>query len=306
MQAYDLIMLIILGMSMIFGAIKGFAWQIASFASIIVSYIVSYRFRFEVAEMIQATPPWNQFLAMLILYVGTSFVIWVGFRLLSSLIDKVRLKEFDRHMGAAFGLAKGGIYCLLVTMFAMSLLGPNQQSAICQSKSGFYIAKVLDKGVGILPKEIHDVVGPYLARLDEKLKDGQNGLPMDSDDGWINGLPSLPGINGGAPAVNQEGQGTGNGWDLGGMLQNAIPGQPSQPAGQPASGGFQQNYAPSNSPANFGTPVQPAYPPPGGFSMPSGYEPNGYDPNNSVPNGYDPNGQFGTQAAQQPAYVLPR
>lgn len=201
MQGYDLIMLIVLGMATIFGAIKGFAWQVASLASIIVSYFVAYRFRYDVAEMIQAKPPWNQFLAMLILYVGTSFVIWVGFRLLSGTIDRVRLKEFDRHLGAAFGLAKGFVYCLLITMFATSLLGPKQQAAICQSRSGYYIAKTLSHGIGILPKEIHDVVGPYLARLDEKLKsggafDGQVNQSSELTEGiWPGaGIPALENI----------------------------------------------------------------------------------------------------------------
>ena len=189
MQAYDLIMIIVLAMATIFGAIKGFAWQVASIASVIVSYIVAYRFRFDVAEMIQARPPWNQFLAMLILYVGTSFVIWVGFRLLSGMIDRVRLKEFDRHMGAAFGLAKGAIYCLLITMFAMTLLGPNQRTAFCQSQSGYYISQALDHGMGVLPSEVHDVVGPYLAKLDDQLKHGRSGETPDQG-----GL--LPGLNG--------------------------------------------------------------------------------------------------------------
>lgn len=205
MQVYDLIMLIVIGMATIFGAIKGFAWQVASLASIVVSYIVAYRFRFQVAELIEAKPPWNQFLAMLLLYVGTSFVIWVGFRLLSGMIDRVRLKEFDRHLGAAFGFAKGLIFCLLITMFAMSLLGPAQQSAICHSRSGYYIATALDRGVGVLPKEIHDVVGPYLAQLDTQLKDkhsvpsgGQDAFWNDTgsasrdDSAWPDGLQNLP------------------------------------------------------------------------------------------------------------------
>ncbi len=188
MQVYDLIMLVVLGMSTIFGAIKGFAWQVASLASVVVSYVVAYRFRFDLAAMIQATPPWNVFLAMLILYVSTSFVIWVAFRLLSGAIDRVRLKEFDRHLGAAFGLGKGAIYCLLITMFAMTLLGPKQQTAICQSRSGFYIASALDKAVGVLPKEIHDVVGPYLRQLDEKLRrdvsQPGNDSNLASDSTW--------------------------------------------------------------------------------------------------------------------------
>jgi hypothetical protein len=43
--------------------------------------------------------------------------------------------------------------------------------------------------VGILPKEIHDVVGPYLARLDEKLKNGGaiNGDAIKGDAGVCTG-----------------------------------------------------------------------------------------------------------------------
>ncbi|MFK7735280.1 MAG: CvpA family protein [Pirellulaceae bacterium] len=200
MQAYDLFMLIVLAMAMIFGAIKGFAWQVASIASVIVSYLVAYNFRFEVANMIQATPPWNQFLAMLILYVGTSFAIWVGFRLFSGMIDRVKLKEFDRHLGAGFGLAKGALYCLLITMFAMSLLGKNQQRAIGQSRSGYFIAHALERGIGILPKEVHDVVGPYLVRLDNQLEEGQQGPPATVTD-WQD--PSIQGSGLGELIQNQ-------------------------------------------------------------------------------------------------------
>ncbi len=285
MQAYDLIMLLVIGMATIFGAIKGFAWQVASLASIIISYLVSYRFRFQVAEMIHAAPPWNLFLAMLILYVGTSFVIWVVFRLLSGAIDKVRLKEFDRQIGAAFGLGKGLIYCLLITMFAMSLLGPKQQTAICQSRSGYYIASALDKGVGILPKEIHEVVGPYLVRLDEKLKNGQNGLPMTSDPNWAGGLPSLPGIT-----EQSAGQG-GSSWNLGQLIPNALQG-----AGQPQGNqlpALPNNFQPNYPPPGFSAEPNSVFPPAGNFAPPTG---NGFS-------GYD---GYRSGSAQEPGYVMPR
>ncbi len=279
MQAYDLLMLIVLAMATIFGAIKGFAWQVASLASVIVSYIVAYRFRFEVAEMIQAQPPWNLFLAMLILYVGTSFVIWVAFRLLSGMIDRVRLKEFDRHLGAAFGLAKGAIYCLLITMFAMSLLGQNQRRAICQSRSGYYISTALDRGVGILPKEIHDVVGPYLANLDNKLKTGQDGTAVPGTDpsgatnplgnlGQNLGLPTIPdgvsdalqGMNlpgninlpngfGAAEGTRAGGPGTNQGLGQAVELLNGL--QTAPPAGQ--SNGIFPPLGAQSAPASGGT-----------------------------------------------------
>jgi membrane protein required for colicin V production len=241
-QAYDLIMLIVLAMSTIFGAIKGFAWQVASIASVIVSYVVAYRFRFELADMIDATPPWNQFLAMLILYVGSSFVIWVGFRLLSGMIDKVRLKEFDRHLGAGFGFVKGLIYCLLITMFAMSLLGEEQQRAICQSRSGLYIAKALDHGIGVLPKELHDVVGPYLASLDDKLKSQQSTgsgetspqFPSDQTPPWQD--PALD------PALGQLME---KGVEFGNAIRTATNPNPSGATGGSSSFG--------TPPSNWGT-----------------------------------------------------
>jgi membrane protein required for colicin V production len=324
-QGYDLIMLIVLGMATIFGAIKGFAWQVASLASIIVSYVVAYRFRFDVAEMIQAKPPWNQFLAMLILYVGTSFVIWVGFRLLSTSIDRVRLKEFDRHLGAAFGLAKGLVYCLLITMFATSLLGPKQQAAICHSRSGYYIAKALDNSMGILPSEIHDVVGPYLARLDDKLKNGGafDGAVDDNADG--NGAPNdsiwpsggIPGLEGFPTGMQNEIQ---NG--IQNSIQNGI--RNALPQLLPGVGSANSNSAaPENWDSTGGLPSFDAgsiFPPAEGQNAnaaPQIFPPLGTSNSNTplpssrvAPAGYDnglrPSLPMAPQQAQQPGYVLPR
>lgn len=325
MQGYDLIMLIVLGMATIFGAIKGFAWQVASLASIVVSYVVAYRFRFDVAEMIQAKPPWNQFLAMLILYVGTSFVIWVGFRLLSTSIDRVRLKEFDRHLGAAFGLAKGFVYCLLITMFATSLLGPKQQAAICQSRSGYYIAKALDNSMGILPKEIHDVVGPYLARLDDRLKSGgsfggtadvdtaSNGDANDSI--WPSGgIPGLEGFPNGMQTEIQNG--------IQNTIQNGI--RNALPQLLPGLGSAETNSAtPSSWDSARDLPSFDAssiFPPAAGQNAnaaPQIFPPLGTSnsntpfPSSSVApagygNGLRPSSSMSPQQAQQPGYALPR
>jgi membrane protein required for colicin V production len=171
MQTYDIIMLVVLGIATFMGAIKGFAWQLASLASIVLSYFVAYTFRDDVANWIQAQEPWNGFLAMLLLYAGSSFIIWVVFRLLSSAIDSMRLRDFDRHMGALMGLGKGILYCMLITMFAVTLLGPRQQQAIIDSRSGSYISQILSATNGIVwPKEVEQIVRPYLERVEEKLE----------------------------------------------------------------------------------------------------------------------------------------
>jgi membrane protein required for colicin V production len=188
MQAYDLIMLIVLAATTIFGAIKGFAWQIASLASIVASYFVAYFFRNDVAKMINAQPPWNLFLSMLLLYFGSSLIIWMLFRLVSTSIDKVKLKEFDRHIGAGFGLLKGMVLCLIITMFAMTLLGASQQQQIAKSRSGMYISRILANADGILPNEIKQVVGPYIDNVEKKLQQNQNGMATQTGDGILDGF----------------------------------------------------------------------------------------------------------------------
>lgn len=180
METYDILMLVVLVGATLFGAIKGFAWQLASIASIVVSYVVAYKFRQPFSESIKADPPWNMFLAMLILYVGSSLIIWVAFRMVSRSIDRMKLKDFDRQIGAAFGLAKGALFCILITMFAVTLLGQNHRETIVHSKSGYYIAKALDKSDAIMPPELHEVVAPYIASFEERVS-GIAERPEDSE-----------------------------------------------------------------------------------------------------------------------------
>jgi membrane protein required for colicin V production len=203
-ETYDWIMLVVLVGATLFGAIKGFAWQVASIASIVVSYIVAYRFREPFSEVIKAEPPWNLFLAMLILYVGTSLVIWMLFRMVSRSIDRLKLKEFDRQIGALFGFGKGVLFCTLITMFAITLVGPSWREQIVGSRSGFYIAKVLDKTDAVMPPELHEVVGPYIERFENEVEnpsDGpgllpegllEDGLPRWQSDTNREQLPELP------------------------------------------------------------------------------------------------------------------
>jgi membrane protein required for colicin V production len=201
MQGYDILMLIVLVAVVAWGAWKGFAWQVASLGSMIASYIVALTFRQQVAQFIDASPPWNIFVSMLILFLGTSLVVWLGFNLVAEVIEKVKLKEFDRQIGALFGLAKGVLLCVLITLFAVTLLSEPQRQAICNSKSGYYIAVLLDKADGVIPGELHQVLDPYIDRLDREVPhehgDGGFELPKNllggqQGSGSEPALPPLP------------------------------------------------------------------------------------------------------------------
>jgi membrane protein required for colicin V production len=169
MQTYDLVMLAVLVFATIFGFWKGLAWQVASLASLVVSYFAALKFADKLAPMVSEHAPFNKFVAMLIIYAGASLAIWMLFRVVAGVIDGVKLKEFDRQMGALVGFAKGVLICIAITFFAVSLLGQVQRDKILASRSGHYIVQVLDKADAVAPPEIQQVIGPYIQKINDRL-----------------------------------------------------------------------------------------------------------------------------------------
>jgi membrane protein required for colicin V production len=177
MQLYDLIMLAVLGVAIFFGYWKGFAWQVASLAAIFVSYLVARNFHEPVANMIGGDPSWNRFLAMFILFVGTSLLIWLGFGFIKTTIERMHLKGFDRQFGAALGAIKGVVICTLITLFGVSLLGDTATRTICTSRSGNYIARMLGEAGNLVPEEIGKYINPYIDKFHTEMQEHQDDMP---------------------------------------------------------------------------------------------------------------------------------
>jgi len=167
-QTYDIAMLVVLVGATLFGVWKGMAWQVASLASVLVSAAVAVHSSAAIAPYFPGQEPWNRFCAMLVLYVITAGAIWILFRLVSNVIDRVKLKEFDRQLGATIGLAKGVLYCIVITFFAVTLSEPARQ-LVLESRSGDLIARGIRNANPILPEDIRTYLGKYIDELDEKL-----------------------------------------------------------------------------------------------------------------------------------------
>lgn len=172
MQLYDVFMLVVLVGTTVFGAWKGMAWQLASFASLVVSGGVAVHASPVIAPLLGSQAPWNRFLAMLILFLATSLAIWIVFRFVAKMIDRIQLKEFDRQMGALFGLLKGVVLCLVLTFFAVTL-SEKSRSAVLDSKSGFYTARLIEHAGPLLPEEVRSVIGKYVDELGRGLQPGE-------------------------------------------------------------------------------------------------------------------------------------
>jgi membrane protein required for colicin V production len=198
MLSYDLVMLVVLLGCTVFGAWKGMAWQVASLGSLVVSYLAALRFSDRLAPVIGNEEPWNRVVAMLIIYCCTAIAVWMAFRVVAKVIDGVKLREFDRQLGALFGAAKGVLLCLVITFFAISL-SETARGMVRTSRSGHYMALLLDRAHPLMPRGIHEVLHPYFDQLQQGLdpdaRPEEKG-PLDRPDGTAlgnsQGEPSGP------------------------------------------------------------------------------------------------------------------
>ncbi len=120
---------------------------------------------------------------MLAIYVGTSIAVWLAFRLVAGFLDRIKLRDFDHQVGALFGAVKGGLLCVAITFFAVGL-SEALRDHILATKSGHYIALVLDKAETVMPKEIHQVLQPYLQKIEDRLDPNQPyqpNAPLEQD-----------------------------------------------------------------------------------------------------------------------------
>lgn len=186
LQPYDFLMLAVLALCTLFGAWKGMAWQLAALASVVVSVAVAVHASGPVAPYFKIQEPWNRCVAMLVLYLATSAAIWLLFRLVAGIIDRVRLKEFDRQVGALFGAAKGILWCLVITFFTVTLSETARQSVL-RSHSGHYTAQLIQRARPVLPQDLRNLVGEYLEELDRRLDPDEPAPPSS-----IPGMADVP------------------------------------------------------------------------------------------------------------------
>lgn len=195
MSIYDILMLIVFVGAIFFGWWKGLAWQVASLASVVVSYFVAYSFHGAVSPYLEIGYPWNKFGAMLILFLGTSLVIWIGFGYVRNSIDKMKLDGFDHQAGAFLGAFKGGLLCMVATLFAVTLLPDSFSNSVIHSRSGNFLARSLNQLSMAVPQEIHAVLEPRLLEMNQTFaaqgKNPTDPLTLDNRDNWFEGTPTI-------------------------------------------------------------------------------------------------------------------
>lgn len=220
---YDILIVALLVFFTIRGAMKGVIFQIASLAGIVLCFVFANGIAQAAGPYVHLEPPLNHWVVLAASYLGFTFVCFMVARALNGWIEKHKLKEFDRHLGALLGFIKGLALALVLTFFVVTM-SVNARAALKNSYTGRYSAIIMDRLHPILPDKLHDAVAEYIHLLDDPNLDlhAHDHDGLSSNDSPF-GLPgAFPGIPGNATSPQYGTPATTPGSSLWGQLQTMF------------------------------------------------------------------------------------
>ena len=164
MTAYDGVMIGLVVAGMIWGSIRGFSWQMASIASLVVGYTCAHHvsaYMLPFLAMYQpGDPAMQRGASMLLAYLVVSGGAFLAAWSLRGTLRKMKFEAFDRHLGVLLGGVEGALLGVIGTLFVVSL-APNAREPIFSSHAGHVVARVMDAAGPVLPGEVRQAIAPY-------------------------------------------------------------------------------------------------------------------------------------------------
>ena len=119
------------------GAMRGAIWQLAAVATVALAIAVTSQLAPVVQDQLPEAiePQYRPWVAMGAIYLGLSFVVFLGARILRGWFEKARFVEFDRHWGAIIGAVKGVLIVLAVAVLVAVFI-PTTRSLLRESRTG--------------------------------------------------------------------------------------------------------------------------------------------------------------------------
>ncbi|MCA9041327.1 MAG: CvpA family protein, partial [Planctomycetaceae bacterium] len=206
---YDLLIFAILLYALIRGAMKGLVWQLAAIAAIVLCFFFAESASLLIAPYITLKPPLDRWVAMLILYFIFSFASFALARVLKEGIEKAKFNDFDRHLGALFGLVKGVLFSIVLTFFVVTIYDESR-NYIVQTYSGYYAAVIMDRLHPVMPEGLSEHLEPYIHKLDHDGLDLEHAHEHEDHPGGFQGIDFGAIFNGGNSSSSSSSSGSGD------------------------------------------------------------------------------------------------
>lgn len=160
MTTYDIVMLLIVVGMAIQGAWRGLAWQVAPVASLILGYMVAGPVSPSLAPLF-GDPPLADVLALIAVYVAVSLAVYLMIRSVKESLEKLKLAEFDKHLGFLLGAVKGVILTVVVTVLLITV-SPAAREMILQTESHSVARLIIGEALPLMPETFRNTLSPYL------------------------------------------------------------------------------------------------------------------------------------------------
>jgi membrane protein required for colicin V production len=163
MTPYDGIMAGVVIAGMVWGALRGITWQVASLASLILGYAVAFPVSGQLAPHLPGQPIVARAVALLLTYVTVSGGIFGVAWIIRTTLRKLKFEAYDRHLGMLLGGAEGALLASVVTVFVLSI-APGTRGPILGSPTGRLLGTVLKQVEPVLPGEVRAELEPFWGR----------------------------------------------------------------------------------------------------------------------------------------------
>ncbi len=152
----DAALIAVLVISVIVGVIRGFVFELLSLVGWVAAWFAAQWFAAQVAPYIpigSSGSALNLGAAFAIVFVAALIVWAIAARLIRLVIHATPLSIVDRGLGAVFGLLRGVVLLLAVTV-AVGLTPAGKSSAWHQSRGAGLLAALLEGLMPLLPPQV--------------------------------------------------------------------------------------------------------------------------------------------------------
>lgn len=151
----DWIFAVVLLASMLIGAWRGMVFEVLSVAGWVVSFFLAQWFASDLAAMLPlgaADGALRYAVGFIVVFVGAVFACGLLAWLAKKLVDAIGLRPADRMLGAVFGMARGLILLLVVTV-VVGLTPLHEEGWWQDSHSAPVLVGLLNSIKPVLPDE---------------------------------------------------------------------------------------------------------------------------------------------------------
>lgn len=155
MTALDWILAAVLVFSLLLGAWRGLVYEVLSVLGWAASFYAAQWFAPQVATLLplqSASDPVRYAAAFVLVFIAAVFVAGLLAALLKRLVDAIGLRPVDRTLGAAFGVLRGIIMLLVVTV-VMDMTALKSSAWWQESKGAGVLTVTLENLKPLLPEQ---------------------------------------------------------------------------------------------------------------------------------------------------------